>query len=83
MTQNGGAGSALTFGGYDAAKFAKPGAEMKWIATDAGNTNFWSLPLANEIAMGGKQAKIVSNNVIIDSGLSYAMIPSKDVNTIT
>lgn len=33
--------------------------------------------------MGGKEAPIVSKNVIIDSGLSYAMIPTKDVNTIT
>lgn len=49
LTSNGGEGSALTFGGYDTAKFAKPGAEMKWIATDAENTNYWSLPLNNAI----------------------------------
>ena len=75
MTSNGGQGSSLTFGGYDTEKFAKPGAEMKWFSTDAENTNYWSLPLDSQIKMGDKQVSIVSNNLIIDSGLSYAMIP--------
>jgi hypothetical protein len=65
------------------AKFAKPGAEMKWMAMDAENNNYWSLPLSNEIKLGEKGASIISNKVIIDSGLSYAMIPTTDVNTIS
>lgn len=50
--------------------------------------NYWSLPMGgNEIRFGeqevaNKTAKIASSNVIIDTGLSYALIPSKDVQTI-
>lgn len=81
LTKNGKAGSAVTLGGYDLNKFAA--GEATWVNTDAENRNFWSLPMeSNEVRLGQSKAKIASTNVIIDSGLSYSLIPARDVLTI-
>jgi hypothetical protein len=85
LTKNGAPGSKITFGGYDAERFGQAGAQVKWVDIDASNMNYWSLPMnGNQIRFGeeenaNKTAKITSSNVILDTGLSYALIPSKDV----
>jgi hypothetical protein len=49
--------------------------------------NFWSLPLTSQTIQLGEdekaQAKISSTNVLLDTGLSYSMVPAKDVAFIS
>jgi len=61
---------------------------VRWIDIDQENTNYWSLPMTSDkIFLGSDQstkktASISSRNVLLDTGLSYALVPSKDVNAI-
>jgi len=85
LSKNGKDGSKITFGGYNTEKYAKAGKEVRWLETDQENNNYWSLPLQPTISFGEAQnntAKIGSRNVILDSGLSYALVPSRDVNVL-
>lgn len=91
-------GSKITFGGYNVENFAQKGlkeSDVAWIDTDPENRNYWSLPITNNQVKLGQlgdddgakpsafTTQISSTNVIIDSGLSYALIPSKDVQSIS
>ena len=86
LSKNGQDGSKITFGGYNTQKFAKEGKEVKWLETDQENNNYWSLPMDPTISFGeakNQTAKIASKNAILDSGLSYALVPSRDVNVLS
>ena len=73
----------MTIGGFDSSKFGKEGKEVNWIDIDTSNTNYWSLPMtATEVTLKNTSIPIQSTNVLLDSGLSYALIPSKDVTAI-
>ena len=90
LTKNANPGSKITFGGYDVSKYAKNGLAEKdimWIDIDQENMNYWSLPMNGDQIRFGKDdkknvANITSSNVILDSGLSYALIPSKDIQAL-
>jgi hypothetical protein len=42
--------------------------------------NYWSMAMdSDQIKIGKFQSPIAGRNIILDSGLSYALIPSKDV----
>lgn len=86
LSKNGKDGSKITFGGYNTEKFAKEGKEVRWLETDQDNNNYWSLPMDQTISFGEdtkQTAKIASKNAILDSGLSYALVPSRDVNVLS
>mmetsp|Transcript_20115 Transcript_20115/g.30880 ORF Transcript_20115/g.30880 Transcript_20115/m.30880 type:complete len:87 (+) Transcript_20115:60-320(+) len=50
--------------------------------------NYWSLPMTSDkISLGdgsnaNKTASLVSRNVLLDSGLSYSLVPKKDVDAV-
>lgn len=86
LSKGGQAGSAVTFGGYNAEKFAKEGKDIQWLDLDPENNNYWSLPMEPTISFGetkNLKAKISSTNAILDSGLSYALVPSRDVKVLS
>ena len=87
LTKNGNQGSKITFDGYNLEKFGKKGAteaDVTWISIDPENQSYWSLPLSEKkISLGSNYTAITSSNVILDSGLSYALIPSKDIHAIS
>lgn len=79
----------VTFGGYDLAQYAKPGSSE--------NDIFWSKMIKNEkywtvgmsdVGVKDKKGKVMSlydikpNYAIMDTGVSYAIIPSKDFEAI-
>jgi len=89
LTKNEKPGSILTFGGYNVEKFAKEGlkeSDVKWFEIDKQNMQYWSIPMGgDQISLGSgpnSTAKISSSNVILDSGLSYALIPSHDIKVM-
>ena len=89
LTKNEKPGSILTFGGYNVEKFAKEGlkeSDVKWFDIDKQNMQYWSIPMGgDQISLGSgpnSTAKISSSNVILDSGLSYALIPSHDIKVM-
>ena len=86
LSKNGASGSKVTFGGYNAEKYAKEGKDIRWLETDPENNNYWSLPMEPSISFGEAKnltAKIASKNAILDSGLSYALVPSRDVQVLS
>lgn len=79
----------ITFGGFDTSKFAKKGKTDKDIFW--GNIQlsekFWTMPMSN-ISLSSKNGTTKhltdadSRNVILDTGVSYAIIPTKDFMAI-
>ena len=75
----------VTFGGYDVEKFAKPGLKEKDVfwASSVSNEKYWTLNM-NSVFLGkDKVPDIVSKYVIMDTGVSYSLIPSDDFAAIT
>jgi len=76
----------IIFGGYDIAQYAKSGLTEKDIywANQAHKTDyFWTLNMG-QIAFGdGTKFTTESKMLILDSGVSYSLIPSADFNTLT
>ena len=74
------------FGGYDVKKYGKEDStdsDIQWISIDTENMNYWSLPMGNsKIRLGQNISSIQSSNVILDSGLSFSLIPSSDFKLI-
>ena len=74
----------VTFGGYDVASFAKPGSTDKdifWSGAVRGE-RYWTLPMSG---VGLRDAKshallpeIKSKYAVMDTGVSYALIPAGD-----
>lgn len=66
----------ISFGGYNLEKFAKPGAQIKWV-DQAANENYWE---ANSKGISfGDHKDFISDpqTVIFDNGMSLAMVPEK------
>ena len=82
----------VILGGYDVEKYAKPGLtkdDIIWTELTNKNDYFWTLVL-NQLARfyGGSPStkdsifsnlKISSKYIIMDTGLSYALAPMKDI----
>ena len=79
---------SITFGGYDLAEYAKAGASEKDIfwGEVSQNENYWTLGMDHvglnssegQRDLGGVKARFA----IIDSGVSYAILPTDDFNLI-
>ena len=74
----------VTFGGYDVASFAKPGSTDKdifWSDTVRGE-KYWTLGMSGVALKDAKTQnylpEIKSRYVIMDTGVSYALIPGGD-----
>jgi hypothetical protein len=75
----------VTFGGYDVALYAKPGKTEKDVfwANTVKNEKFWTLNMGS-ISLGTKEVEdIKSRYVIMDTGVSYALVPAVDFVTLT
>lgn len=76
----------ITFGGYDIAKFAKQGSQEKdifWSDLAHARTYFWTLRMGPLAFADGQKLDVGSNIMILDSGVSYALIPTDDYNKLT
>lgn len=76
----------ITFGGYDLAKYAKSGSEEKdifWSDLAHARTYFWTVKMGPLAFADGKKLDVGSNIMILDSGVSYALIPTEDFNKLT
>lgn len=72
----------ITFGGYDLAQYAKSGAkdsDIFWANMAHKKDFFWTLNMQNKLGFSdGKKLDLESKHMILDSGVSYALIPSED-----
>jgi len=81
---------SITFGGYDLAQYAKSGAtenDIFWGKVNQ-NENYWTLGMsgAGLLDSAGKHSDIgtvKAKNAIIDTGVSYAILPTNDYLAIT
>ena len=76
---------SLVFGGYNLAKFAAAGKTDKdifWANMAHKRTFFWTLNMGQISFSDKKSFATSSKHMIIDSGLSYALIPSEDFKSL-
>jgi hypothetical protein len=69
----------LLFGGYNLAKYGAPGASdesIYWADMAHKKQFFWTINMGETKFADGKKLDISSKFLILDSGLSYALIPS-------
>ena len=75
----------VTFGDYDVKRFAKPGLTNKdvfWAKTVQGES-YWTLNL-KDVGIGANSLEdLNSKYVIMDTGVSYALIPASDFILLT
>lgn len=65
--------SKITIGGYDTEKYAKENITWHSLANDL----YWTLNI-EKVHLGGEELNIPTTEVIIDSGTSYLVMPTKD-----
>lgn len=85
LTNNEDKKGKLTIGGYDVSKYGKSGStenDIFWADMAHKRTFFWTLNMG-QIQLGQNAVKVDSKHLILDSGLSYALIPSDDYKVIT
>jgi len=87
LTNKDGTNGKITFGGYDVEKFAAPGKTEKdvfWASMAHAATYFWVMNMG-EIGFsdGNKMQSLISKHMILDSGLTYALIPTEDFKILT
>eukprot|EP00347_Sterkiella_histriomuscorum_P006557 403352320 len=70
--------SKMTLGGYDFIKYAQ--GNLYWHKLMS--SRYWTLNL-NQVQLGTQNIQISANQVIIDSGTSYLLVPTDDYNQIT
>jgi hypothetical protein len=76
----------ITFGGYDLAKYAKAGSGEKdvfWSDLAHQRTYFWTLRMGPLEFTDGQKLDVGSKIMILDSGVSYALIPTEDFNKLS
>ena len=69
----------LLFGGYNLAKYGAPGASdssIYWADMAHKKQFFWTINMGETQFADGKKLDVSSKYMILDSGLSYALIPS-------
>ena len=81
-----GSGSSgnLKFGGYDLEKYAKAGAkdeDIKWNKL-VEESEGWTIPLQGLRFRNSSNIDIKSEQITLDSGLSYSLVPPRDIDDI-
>ena len=74
----------LTFGGYNLAKYAKKGAkdsDITW-STVSSDEKTWSANFNGLKFKDGSPVSTESEKIMLDTGLTYALVPSKDVASV-
>jgi hypothetical protein len=73
----------LMLGGYDLSKFAAAGSSEKDIVWSqvAVDEKTWSATL-NSVQLGGKHIASKSEKIMLDTGLSYNLVPKDDVESV-
>ena len=74
----------LKFGGYDLGKYAKAGttdADIIWTNL-AQEAEGWTIPMGGIRFQNGSKIEIKSEQLTLDTGLSYALVPPRDIDAI-
>lgn len=77
---------SLILGGYDLKQFAQAGKTDKdifWADMAHKKTFFWTVRMGDLTFAENQKFKSDSHHMILDSGLSYALIPSADFKALT
>lgn len=79
-----GAGSTgnLKFGGYNLAKYAKSNSTDQDIVWTNLVDDGWTVPLNGLQFMDGCKIDIKAEQLTLDTGLSYALVPPRDIEDI-
>lgn len=74
----------LVFGQYDLAKYAKAGSKQEDIAWSgiSNDEKTWSLTFNGLKFKDGAQIATESEKIMLDTGLTYALVPTKDVESL-
>ena len=80
-----GAGSEgnLKFGGYNLEKYAKSGSTDKDIVWNPVVDDGWTIPMNGAKFKNGGNLDIKASQLTLDTGLSYALVPPRDIEEMT
>jgi hypothetical protein len=76
----------ITFGGYDVPSHARSGLTDKdvfWAQLAHKSSYFWVIGMGQIQTSDGKKLETDAKHAILDSGLSYSLIPSEDFTKVT
>jgi hypothetical protein len=74
----------LILGGYDISKYAKKGtseADIVWSSVSP-DEKTWSANFNGLKFKDGAQVSTESEKIMLDTGLTYALVPKKDVSSV-
>jgi hypothetical protein len=66
----------ITFGGYDTSR------DIFWAEMAHKKDYFWTVNMDENVKLGKEKLPISSKHMILDSGVSYALIPTEDFNNL-
>lgn len=80
-----GAGSEgnLKIGGYDLQKYARPGATPEDIIWNPAVDEGWTIPMNGAKFKNSTKLDVKAEQLTLDTGLSYALVPPRDIEEIT
>lgn len=75
----------LKFGGYSLDKYAKSGAQDSDIIWNnlVEESEGWTIPFQGLRFSNGSNLEIKSEQITLDTGLSYCLVPPRDIDDIT
>ncbi|RAL11578.1 pepsin-like aspartic protease [Aspergillus homomorphus CBS 101889] len=77
-TKSGEKDGTVTIGGVDKDKFT---GQISYTDTVTGSGNYWRIPV-DDVYVNGNACDFSNKSAIIDTGTSYAMLPSKDAKAL-
>ncbi|PYH77178.1 putative aspartic-type endopeptidase [Aspergillus uvarum CBS 121591] len=77
-TKSGEKDGTVTIGGVDKDKYT---GEISYTDTASESGNYWRIPV-DDVYVNGDACDFTDKSAIIDTGTSYAMLPSKDAKTL-
>jgi len=83
LSKGSGSTGTIVLGGYDLDQFAASGTTEQDISWTALVDESWTIPMNLLMVKGeDKELPLKSTQVMLDSGLSYSMVPQEDITTI-
>jgi len=82
LSKGSGSEGFLKIGSYDLEKYAKTGSAPQDIVWTNVIDDGWTIPLSSVQFKGGKGIEIKAEQLQLDTGLSYALVPPRDIESI-
>ena len=82
LSKGSGSEGFLKIGDYDLEKYAKTGSKPEDIVWTSVIDDGWTIPLSAVQFHSGKTIDVKAEQLTLDTGLSYALVPPRDIESI-